>query len=201
MQTSYWCSIPKRYQEADLETFIPHSQEQEKALHYLYKMSYAELSPHKEAKLKNNIIITGPCGTGKTHLGYAFLKKHADHIIENSPIQFYRSQNCFMTTLKDILDDIKQNIQNHQAITASSLLQKAYSAPILILDEVGVQYGSKMERVELFNLFNTRYNELRPTVILTNLTLKELYQLLGDRIMRRINEKSIIFQFTNQDIL
>ena len=57
---------------------------------------------------------------------------------------------------------------------------------LLILDEVGVQYGSESERIELFKVVNGRYDELKPMIMLSNLAITRLLEYLGERIYDRL---------------
>ncbi len=59
---------------------------------------------------------------------------------------------------------------------------------LLILDEVGVQFGSDTEKLILFDVLNERYERRRPTILMTNLTLEEVADFLGDRIIDRLRE-------------
>ena len=40
---------------------------------------------------------------------------------------------------------------------------------LLILDEVGVQFGSETEKMILFEIINGRYEQLKPTIVISNL--------------------------------
>ncbi len=187
---TYWHIIPKRYQSATFQTFKPQTSTQEEAYHFLKTAT--------EKGLKQNVFLLGNCGSGKTHLCYSFLKACADPKKDNHKPLFCPSNYCFMTSLKEILDEIKMSFKGQPLDTDESLLQKAIEAPILILDEVGLQYGSEMERIELYRLFNERYNTLRPCILISNLPLNKLRPLFGKRICDRVLDQAIIFQFQNK---
>ncbi|MGC8384980.1 ATP-binding protein [Pseudomonas aeruginosa] len=59
---------------------------------------------------------------------------------------------------------------------------------LLILDEVGVQYGKEAELVTLFDVMNARYSACKPSIVLSNLTLEEIEVFLGQRVMDRLRE-------------
>jgi DNA replication protein DnaC len=59
---------------------------------------------------------------------------------------------------------------------------------LLILDEVGVQFGSDFEKNLLFEVLNSRYESRRPSVILSNLSQPEVQNYLGERVVDRIRE-------------
>ena len=59
---------------------------------------------------------------------------------------------------------------------------------LLILDEVGIQAGTENERNILFDVLNTRYADMRPTIVISNLKLVEITNYLGTRIIDRLSE-------------
>ena len=59
---------------------------------------------------------------------------------------------------------------------------------LLIIDEVGVQRGSDFEKETFFDVINERYENMRPTIILSNLTIEEIKVFLGERVFDRLRE-------------
>jgi DNA replication protein DnaC len=72
------------------------------------------------------------------------------------------------------------------------------SPDLLVLDEVGVAIGNELtRRAMLFDVLNTRYGQMRPTVLIGNLTAAEMEAYLGERIMERLMDLgSIMVPFT-----
>lgn len=184
--TLYWHIIPKRYQPATFETFSPQTIEQTRACFFLTQKAQEGLS--------QNVLLLGTCGSGKTHLCYSFLKTQ-QALKSSAKEPFFASETCFMTNIKDILDEIKNGFKDSIPNNNGQTLLKAIEAPILILDEVGVQYGSDMERTELYRLFNERYNAMKPIILSGNLEKDKLLPLLGKRICDRLFEGAAIFTF------
>ena len=186
---AYWNSLPSRFKHATFDTFKPCTKEQAQALLFLKKYADHPLS------YPNNVILLGNCGTGKTHLAYSVLKQNA-LLIEDAHFDTLKSEVALFVSLKEILDEIKENFQTKP--TYQSLYQKAIEAPLLILDEIGLQYGTEMERTELYRLFNERYNAFRPIMALSNLNEARLNALLGQRIFERLFSNARVFHFQNQ---
>lgn len=67
-------------------------------------------------------------------------------------------------------------------------MQGFTATDLLILDEVGVQFGTDYEKVIITDIINRRYNDMRPTIILSNLDELELCDYLGARVMDRMFE-------------
>jgi DNA replication protein DnaC len=75
---------------------------------------------------------------------------------------------------------------------------RSFSEPdLLVVDEVGVQFGSDTEKLYLTEIINNRYERKMPTVLISNLNFEELEKSLGTRIIDRFFEgKSAILKFT-----
>ena len=84
-------------------------------------------------------------------------------------------------------------------------LPRARSSPgwanidLLVIDEVGIQFGTDTERMILYEILDLRYEAMRPVILTTNITdLKSLEKLLGERIIDRLFEgesKIVLFEW------
>ena len=72
------------------------------------------------------------------------------------------------------------------------------TVPVLIIDEVGLQYGTPFERLELFDLFNSRYENMLPTICLSNLKMEEIERILGKRIFDRLSQNMECFYLSGK---
>lgn len=163
----------------------------------------AELKKGLENGFEDNICIIGGVGTGKTHLAYALVKelserKEAKDDWTDKVTSYYTSSKVLYTTIKTIIDDIRKcwakDADNYDRKTIENY--KEY--PLLIIDEIGVQYGSESERIELFEIFNARYNNVLPTIIISNNNQEQISKILGQRITDRIFGGAKIFELTGK---
>lgn len=185
MMQQYWTYVPKRFQQETFESFHPKTKEQARA-RFILKQNAKKNFTH-------NILLLGACGTGKTHLGYAFLKECSQ---KNPPPQeYFLSKKCFFVSMKELIDELKQTFS--MPSYEKTIYQKALEAPVLILDEIGLQYGTHMERTELYRLFNERYNAMKPIIGISNLSAIQLKKLLGQRIFERLFSGAEVFYFKN----
>lgn len=114
-------------------------------------------------------LITGPPGTGKTHLGVALGVK----AVENGfSVAFYR--------LEDLLHAMKQDAE----VAPQRLRGKKYlKAALLVIDEIGFQPMSRQEASLFFRLVSYRYQR-GSTLITTNKAVKDWPEVLaGDEVM------------------
>ena len=120
------------------------------------------------------VIMLGGVGTGKTHLAVCLLKEFLK-----------RGGTGTFLSVSDLILDIRDSWGKG---SAKEKIELYSSADLLVLDEVGVQTGTENERQILFSILNRRYNEMKPTVLLSNLTIDGFKQFVGQRIYDRLKE-------------
>ena len=123
-------------------------------------------------------MFVGLPGTGKTHLaagiGLRLMKR------DNRRVLF--------TTVMRAVRSIKETWTRGSELTESEAIEKLVAPDLLILDEVGVQFGSETEKLMLFDVLNERYERRRPTLLISNLDLDGVRAYLGERIFDRLRE-------------
>jgi DNA replication protein DnaC len=97
-----------------------------------------------------------------------------------------------ITSAKSIIDGIKDEWRDKKDGLTKYNCQKC---DVLIIDEIGVQYGTDMERIELFDIIDHRYNEMKPTIFTSNFYKTELKEKLGQRICDRLFSDCKYFEF------
>lgn len=169
--------IPKRFIGSRLDNFIAINADQNKVLG-----DAVLLASNQDF---TGAIFLGNVGTGKTHLavsiGIEFIKK---------------GKSCLYTKLFNMILHIKESWGNKNGVSEREIINHYSSKDLLIIDEVGVQYETETERLYVTNIIDNRYNNLLPTILVGNITPKELGVLLGDRTMRRIREKCKVLVFS-----
>ena len=71
---------------------------------------------------------------------------------------------------------------------------------LLILDDLGTEFRTAFSVAEVYNLINTRQMTRRPTIISTNLTMKELEAAYTNRFTSRIIADYVRCLFQGDDI-
>ena len=74
------------------------------------------------------------------------------------------------------------------AYTESQVIAAFGGYDLLVIDEVGVQSGTDAESRALFDVFNERYQNCRPTILISNLDFDGLREAVGARIADRVKE-------------
>ena len=116
------------------------------------------------------LIITGPNGSGKTHLASAI----ANRSIENGMVVFF-------THAPDLLDHLRSSFGPTSEVTYTDLFEQVRQVPMLILDGVGSQSTTSWAEEKLRQIINSRYNEELPTIITTSTSFDDLDPYIAAR--------------------
>ncbi|HAT3951874.1 TPA: ATP-binding protein [Kluyvera ascorbata] len=139
--------------------------------------AYANNWP-KHLAAGTSMVMVGSCGTGKNHLAVGLAKKIIrDHLA-----------TVLITDVMRITRMVKSTWRNDASRTEADVLDHYTSLDLLIIDEVGVQFGSPSELAILQEVINSRYESMLPTILISNLTLKQLKDSVSERIVDRVTE-------------
>jgi DNA replication protein DnaC len=166
--------IPLRFSDRTLDNYQATTEKQKQALEF--SRQYVS---NIEEVVKNgrSAIFCGKAGTGKTHLACG---------IANEIMQSHYSA-LFLTVIKAIRM-VKDTWSKDSEENENDVYEKLVKPSLLILDEIGVQFGSEAEKIILFEIINERYEARQPTILISNLSLTDVKQYLGDRIFDRMRE-------------
>ncbi len=167
-------AIPPRFADKTLDNYEASDGLQSDVLEFCRKYA-AEFSEF--AKAGTGIMFLGLVGTGKTHLAVGILRE-----IINA------GRNGRYITVSRIMRDIKDTFAKHSDKTEGEVLEYLINRDLLVIDEIGVQRANEFGANALFEVINGRYEAIRPTILIANLTLKEMRESVGDRVFDRMRE-------------
>ncbi|MCP2041685.1 DNA replication protein DnaC [Neisseria sp. HSC-16F19] len=124
------------------------------------------------------MTFLGNAGTGKTHLACAIGR----HVIRNC------NGVARFTSVAEINRLVREAKSFESEYTETDVIEAFGGYDLLIIDEVGVQSGTEAESRALFDVFNERYQNLKPTVLISNLDADGFKAAVGDRIADRVKE-------------
>ena len=177
-------AIPERFKDRTLDSYVAKTSGQKKAL--AFAKEYAE-NFDQVIKTGRSAIFVGKVGTGKTHLAVG---------IALSIMQQQRSP--VFVTVQRLIRRVKDSWRTKEE-TESDVIDAFASPDLLILDEVGVQFGSEFEKQLLFDVLNERYEKLKPSILLSNIPSEQLSDYLGERVMDRLRENGGVLIGFNWD--
>lgn len=165
--------IPLRYRTRTFQSFVASTDAQERALAIATEYA-ANFASHLQRGTV--LVFSGVPGTGKSHLAIAI----AQAIMAN--------HTALYTSAIDAVRMIRDTWRRDSPRTELQVLDMLASVHLLVLDEVGVQYGTDAEQVSLFDIIDKRYRDMMPTILLTNQNKAGMKVFLGDRSFDRLRE-------------
>lgn len=145
---------------------------------------------------RDNIItgkglsLTGTVGTGKTHLLAAII----DYIARVK--KRLNLNNIVYRTTPAMLNEIRNSYENKDF---EDVINNFKECHLLIIDDLGAEKTTDWVLDIFFEIIDSRYSDLRPIIIASNLTNIEIKQKLDERIMSRIYEMSKGIKLTGKD--
>lgn len=166
--------IPERFKTRTIGNFVADSDAKRRAKgfaeSYAYNFSSDALVSGKSA------VFVGKPGTGKTHLAVGI---GIEAMAEGYSVLFC----TVMRAIRRIKDT-----WGSREVSESSAIAALVEPDLLILDEVGVQFGSETERLIMFDVLNERYEKRKPCILLSNLSTEDVFVFLGERVLDRLKE-------------
>lgn len=117
----------------------------------------------------HNYILTGQTGRGKTFLATEIAKHF------NGRVMF----------IPNLLSNMKQEMLNYNDYSPIRFVSKRSKPNVIVLDDLG---GRKLSDWEIDQIFRIADYQKAIYIITTNLSSKELNDILGERTMSRLLE-------------
>lgn len=163
----------ERFRQKEFNTLIPTNDKSHHAINVCKR--YVETFVDRRAA-GDNLLFLGTEGTGKTHLAIAIAKG----VVRKGYTAYY-------TALFTMINNFKRSWGTKEV--NEEAIMKLYTEPdLLVIDEIGVQFKSQTEQVYLMNIVNTRYENLRPTIMIANLDEEKLIETVGAQVVDRFYE-------------
>jgi DNA replication protein DnaC len=166
--------IPARFTECSLDNFVAGVQKQRHVLQAAKDYASAFEGVLADGRC---LVLSGTPGSGKTHLAVAVLRA-----------AMAKGATGRYATVMGMLGRIKATYGKDPDETERQAVDAFVSPDLLVLDEVARQTDSSYEHMQVFHALNARYNEGKPTVLVSNLSGRELRGFLGEAVWDRLRE-------------
>ena len=164
-------------------SYYPESVQQSMERIFLNCRRYAETF----SSASPNLIMMGNTGLGKTHLSLAI----AAVVTQKGYGVVYGSVNNLVSKLE------KEHFGRDED---NGTLESLLTCDLLILDDLGTEFRTAFSTAELYNIVNTRQMAKHPTIISTNLTMRELEAAYSSRFTSRLIADYVRCLFQGEDI-
>lgn len=174
-------AISHRHRNCTFETFVVQSPEQKAVFDVC--LEYAQTFAEKAFPTGACLILSGNPGTGKNHLATAIARLVMDS-----------GFSVMQTTAHEVIMRIRETWGKTSVASEREVVRIFGDADLLILDEVGKQFGGKGDEVHLFEVVNQRYLEVKPTIVLSNETQEGIEDYLGTAAFDRLCENGMLLR-------
>src|SRR5699024_5463092 len=134
----------------------------------LTKAQVAQLAQTDWLEHGRNLLITGPCGSGKTYLGCALGHQAC---LNGLSCRYYRISRLLLELTQAKADG-----------TYHKLLKQLAKVKLLILDDWGMETLKPAHRNDLMEIMDDRYG-LQSTMIISQLPTDQWYTTIGDNTL------------------
>ncbi len=168
-------NVPLRYREVSLDNFQVVDPSTSKALVRCKNFVLDETAlPHRNAG--DGIFMSGPNGTGKTHLAIAIMRS----------LTLAGELDWYFIKAPKLLMAIRRAYKEEYAQTEEELIERFVNYKYLVIDELGVEKVTDWSLQTLYLIIDGRSDSLKSTIITSNLSLVEIKQRIEARIASRI---------------
>ena len=186
-------------------TLLPESYKKEKPLYLdeteVDKLAYIKLSNIR--KDINNFVNSGNnlhihsavCGNGKTEWAVRLLKAYLFSIWHSADVEACRG--LFIHVPK-FLQALKDNI-SEKSEYVKYVKENIYNADLVVFDEFATGEFTRFEGESILSIVNDRINNKKSNIYTSNISNKELRDLMGERLYSRVVQDSIEVVFNESD--
>ncbi len=171
-------NIPKKLMDENIDSFIADS-DRAKEIHDLVKRN-----------MDSSFLFYGPPGVGKGHMAVSIMKntllnKMGEYIHEDG---FYQDnmaplgKQVYYTTARNMFLGINRHLYSdtEDCSVGVSIEEQIYDVKTLVIDELARTKNSEAEMGTLFDVVDSRINDGKQTILISNFSQKELGGIFKD---------------------
>lgn len=167
--------VPPRFAEASFFNFECRNEVEKNCFQKVLEFSERE----------NNdgvLLMCGPKGTGKTHLGTAAVRDTQGRYV----------------SMEDLIYKVESSLNFKSPQTEEEVFTDFSTVKFLVIDEVGRSLKREKEIEILSYILRKRYDNQLPTIVISNLEKKVLLKNLGEAVVDRLRETATSIEFSGE---
>lgn len=148
--------------------------------------AYADCVNYSNTMQPQWLVISGPCGCGKTHLAAAIAHAALDDL------------TVLFAVVPDLLDQLRAAYAPQSTHSFDDRFRAIREVGLLILDDLGTENTTEWAREKLFQIINYRLSEGLPLVVTTNnvrrdkTTGRYIFTNVDERITSRLSDVRMV---------
>lgn len=164
--------VPKRYWNESFNTWKTRNKDDEIRLQIVIEYS-------RQKSNDSVLLLLGPKGVGKTHLGASIIREAGGTFI----------------SVEEMIFKYECSMDFHSETNRVNLMNFYSTTPMLVIDEIDRSMQQAKEYAILNYILRRRYEDMLPTVLISNPKKEDLLKKLGDAVVDRLTEtcKSVEF--------
>lgn len=132
-----------------------------------------------------SFFFSGGTGLGKTHLALAVLNR----VTQRGYTVYYSSAGSL----------IKQMEKERFGRSAETVEEEVFNSDLIIIDDLGAEFSTPFAQAAVNELINNAILSGKAMIIISNLSVNELEERYGQRVVSRLNSFEVI-DFVGEDI-
>jgi DNA replication protein DnaC len=131
------------------------------------------------------IALVGGRGNGKTQMAVELMKWYTEDL-----------KSATFTTAVEFFMAIKATYKAQSLTGEVEIMERFRKPKLLVIDEIGKRGQTEWENTLLFELLNSRYNDMLDSVLIDNRSKEEFIDMIGPSLASRMNEGGGIIECT-----
>jgi DNA replication protein DnaC len=174
--------VPSRYRTKPFTTYAASTKGQRHALR-VSEMFAATIV--EKANSGQSLLFVGKPGCGKTHLAVSILLE----------VIIRAERQAIYTTASDLVRAVRATYSRSAEESESEVMNRFSSVDLLVIDELGIGAATAHGQSIIFDIIDRRYRSGLPMVLISNLPRGELADVVGERVIDRLNEIAVTVPF------
>jgi len=134
---------------------------------------------------REGLLIQGDCGSGKTHLSTCLMKYWVRQKINNG--SFAESMTPLFVNVPELYGEWYVATWSENKRLLKSMTDNMAQVHLLVLDDFKANIKQETFIDFLYQIVNRRYNNMNQTIVTTNLSLKQISEIMDDRLASRLS--------------